>query len=101
MLCTTYDLKIGEFRPEYAGKMNYYLSLLDRLERREDENRSIGIILCAEKDNIEVELALEDMGKPISVTDYQLIIPKDEIQKVINDEIESYENDKRLEKESD
>ena len=43
------DLKIGEFRPEYAGKMNYYLSLLDRLERREDENRSIGIILCAEK----------------------------------------------------
>ena len=42
------DLKIGEFKPEYAGKMNYYLSLLDRLERREDENRSIGIILCAE-----------------------------------------------------
>jgi hypothetical protein len=95
------DLKIGEFRPEYAGKMNYYLSLLDRLERREDENRSIGIILCAEKDNIEVELALEDMGKPIGVADYQLIIPKDELQKVINDEIESYENDKRLEKESD
>ena len=81
--------------------MNYYLSLLDRLERREDENRSIGIILCAEKDNIEVELALEDMGKPIGVADYQLIIPKDELQKVINDEIESYENDKRLEKESD
>ena len=95
------DLKIGEFRPEYAGKMNYYLSLLDRLERREDENRSIGIILCAEKDNIEVELALEDMGKPIGVADYQLISPKDELQKVINDEIESYENDKRLEKESD
>ena len=81
--------------------MNYYLSLLDRLERREDENRSIGIILCAEKDNIEVELALEDMGKPIGVADYQLIIPKDELQKVINDEIESYENDKRLEKECD
>ena len=94
-------MKIGEFKPEYAGKMNYYLSLLDRLERREDENRSIGIILCAEKDNIEVELALEDMGKPIGVADYQLIIPKDELQKVINDEIESYENDKRLEKESD
>ena len=41
------------------------------------------------------------MGKPIGVADYQLIIPKDELQKVINDEIESYENDKRLEKESD
>ena len=74
------------------------LSLLDRLERREDENHSIGIILCAEKDNVEVELALEDMGKPIGVADYQLIIPKDELQKVINDEIESYENDKRQEK---
>ena len=47
------------------------------------------------------ELALEDMGKPIGVADYQLIIPKDELQKVINDEIESYENDKRQEKESD
>ena len=43
------DLKIGAFKPEYAGKMNYYLSLLDRLERGADENRSIGIILCAEK----------------------------------------------------
>ena len=68
------DLKIGEFRPEYAGKMNYYLSLLDRLERREDENRSIGIILCAVKDNLEVKLALEDMGKPIGVADYLLIV---------------------------
>jgi Fur family ferric uptake transcriptional regulator len=48
--------------------MNYYLSLLDRLERREDENRSVGIILCAEKDHVEVELALEEMGKPIGVT---------------------------------
>ena len=52
--------------------MSYYLSLLDRLERREDENRSIGIILCAEKDHVEVELTLEDMGKPIGVADYQL-----------------------------
>ena len=95
------DLKIGEFRPEYAGKMNYYLSLLDRLERREDENRSIGIILCAEKDNLEVELALEDMGKPIGVADYQLIIPKEELKKVISDEMKSYEKDKQLEQEEE
>ena len=52
------DLKIGEFKPEYAGKMNYYLSLLDRLEKEPDENCSIGIILCAEKDKVEVELAM-------------------------------------------
>ena len=84
------DLKIGEFKPEYAGKMNYYLSLLDRLERREDENRSIGIILCAEKDHVEVELALEDMGKPIGVADYQLIVPQEELKKIVADEVEAF-----------
>ena len=89
------DLKIGEFKPEYAGKMNYYLSLLDRLERQPDENRSIGIILCAEKDRVDVELALEDMGKPIGVADYQLIIPKQELQKVLTDEIKSYNEENK------
>ena len=84
------DLKIGEFRPEYAGKMNYYLSLLDRLERRTDENRSIGIILCAEKDRVEVELALEEMGKPIGVADYQLIVPQEELKKVVAEEVEAF-----------
>ena len=89
------DLKIGAFKPEYAGKMNYYLSLLDRLERGADENRSIGIILCAEKDRIEVELALEDMGKPIGVADYQLIVPKEKLQKVLADEIKVFSEEKR------
>lgn len=88
------DLKIGAFKPEYAGKMNYYLSLLDRLERGADENRSIGIILCAEKDRVEVELALEDMGKPIGVADYQLIVPKEKLQKVLADEIKAFSEEK-------
>ena len=87
------DLKIGEFKPEYAGKMNYYLSLLDRLERMETENRSIGIILCAEKDCVEVELALEDMGKPIGVADYQLIVPQEELKRVITEELEAFEKE--------
>ena len=90
------DLKIGEFRPEYAGKMNYYLSLLDRLERREDENRSIGIILCAEKNQLKVELALEDVGKPIGVAEYHLLVPKDELQQVLQDEITAFNHDKEL-----
>ena len=85
------DLKIGEFKPEYAGKMNYYLSLLDRTERQEGENRSIGIILCAEKDDVDVQLALEDMGKPIGVADYQLMLPTDELRKVITDEIQRFD----------
>lgn len=85
------DLKIGEFKPEYAGKMNYYLSLLDRTERQEGENRSIGIILCAEKDDVDVQLALEDMGKPIGVADYQLMLPTDELRKMIADEIQRFD----------
>ena len=89
------DLKIGEFIPEYAGKMNYYLSLLGRLEKMPDENPSIGIILCAEKDHVQVELALEDMGKPIGVADYQLIIPKEELQKAIADEIRSFQKEQQ------
>ncbi|MBO7068761.1 MAG: DUF1016 family protein [Bacteroidaceae bacterium] len=87
------DLKIGKFIPEYAGKMNYYLSLLDRTERQEGENPSIGIILCAEKDRLDVELALEGMTKPIGVADYQLIIPKEELQKTIAAEIQSFEDE--------
>lgn len=87
------DLKIGQFIPEYAGKMNYYLSLLDRLERGEGDNRSIGIILCAEKDHVEVELALEDMGKPIGVADYQLIVPKKQLEAILKDEMEAFDNE--------
>ena len=88
------DLKIGAFKPEYAGKMNYYLSLLDRLEKGEGENRSIGIILCAEKDRVEVELALEDMGKPIGVADYQLIVPKKELEEMLTCEIRKFGEEK-------
>ena len=88
------DLKIGAFKPEYAGKMNYYLYLLDRLERGEGENRSIGIILCAEKDRVEVELALEDMGKPIGVADYQLIVPKKELEEMLTCEIRKFGEEK-------
>lgn len=54
------------------------------------DNRSIGIILWAEKDRVEVELALEDMGKPIGVADYQLIVPKEKLQKVLTDEIKAF-----------
>ena len=64
--------------------------MLDRLERREDENRSIGIILCAEKDRVEVELALEEMGKPIGVADYRLIAPQEELKKVVAEEVEAF-----------
>lgn len=53
------ELKIGAFEPEYAGKMDFYLNLLNERERAPDDNPSIGIILCAEKDDLEVEFALK------------------------------------------
>ena len=84
------DLKISEFMPEYVSKMNLYLSLLDRLERGKDENPSIGIILCAEKDNVEVELALEGFTKPIGVAEYKLIVPQKELKQLITEEIKIF-----------
>lgn len=86
------ELKIGAFRAEYIGKMNLYLSLLDRLEKGENENSSIGIILCADKDHLDVEIALQDINKPIGVADYQLLLPKEELQALLLQEINSEEN---------
>ncbi len=84
------DLKISEFKPEYIGKMNVYLSLLDKLEKGKEENPSIGIILCAEKDNVEVELALDGFSKPIGVAEYKLIIPQKELKQLISEEIKVF-----------
>ncbi len=66
------DLKIGKFIPEYAGKMNFYLNLLDDKVKLQDENPSIGLILCKEKDNIIVEYALRNITKPMGVAKYYL-----------------------------
>ena len=66
------DLKIGKFIPEYAGKMNFYLNLLDDKVKLQDENPSIGLILCKEKDNIVVEYALRNIKKPVGVAKYYL-----------------------------
>lgn len=68
----TIDLKVGEFQPEYAGKMNFYLSALDELLRGMDDQPSIGVILCRAKNRVIVEYALRDLSKPIGVSAYQL-----------------------------
>ena len=73
------ELKIGEFQPEFAGKMDFYLNVLNEKERATDDNPSIGIILCAEKDDVEVEFALKSKVNPIGVAEYQLkpTLPKE------------------------
>ena len=72
------ELKIGEFQPEFVGKMQFYLAALDRQVREKDENPSIGIILCKEKNRTIVEYALQDGRKPIGVATYQIVkrLPK-------------------------
>lgn len=66
------ELKTVEFEPEFAGKMNFYLELLDKQEKQPDDNLSIGIIMCPVKDNIVVEYALKTSNKPIGVSEYRL-----------------------------
>jgi predicted nuclease of restriction endonuclease-like (RecB) superfamily len=67
-----FELKVGPFEPEYAGKMDFYLNLLNDRERAPGDRPSIGIILCAEKDDVEVEYALSTKRNPIGVAVYRL-----------------------------
>lgn len=73
------ELKTGKFEPEYAGKMDFYLQLLDEQVKMKDENPSIGIILCADKTNVVVEYALRSIKKPVGVAEYYLTkrLPKE------------------------
>jgi predicted nuclease of restriction endonuclease-like (RecB) superfamily len=66
-----FELKRGKFKPEYIGKMNFYLSALDDLVRKPHENPSIGIILCKEKDQKKVEYSFRDVSKPLGVATYK------------------------------
>jgi predicted nuclease of restriction endonuclease-like (RecB) superfamily len=74
-----FDLKRGEFKPEYLGKMNFYLSALDDLVKKAHEAPSIGIVLCKEKNNKIVEYTFRDMNKPMGVAAYKTTseIPKE------------------------
>ena len=73
------ELKIGKFKPEYAGKMNFYLNVLNDTVRMEHENPAIGIILCSDKDSLEVEYAISNTNQPLGVATYTIEtkLPKD------------------------
>jgi predicted nuclease of restriction endonuclease-like (RecB) superfamily len=66
------ELKAGKFKPEYAGKLNFYLSAIDSQLKHENDQPSIGLILCKHKDKIEAEYALRDVNKPIGISEYIL-----------------------------
>lgn len=67
------ELKTGDFKPEYAGKIQFYLAALDSTVKEKGENPSIGIILCKDKSRTIVEYALRESKKPIGVAKYQIV----------------------------
>ena len=66
------ELKSGEFKPEYAGQLNFYLSAVDGILKKEQDNPSIGLLLCKSKNDLVAEYSLKDMSKPIGVSAYQV-----------------------------
>jgi predicted nuclease of restriction endonuclease-like (RecB) superfamily len=67
------ELKATKFKPEYAGKLNFYLSAVDATMRHESDNPSIGLILCKDRKGLIAEYALKDISKPVGVSEYQLV----------------------------
>lgn len=70
-----FELKIGKFKPEYISKMDFYLEALDRQKKKENENPSVGMILCASKDDEVVEYAMSRTMSPMMVAEYKLQLP--------------------------
>lgn len=66
------ELKTGDFKPEYAGQLNFYLSAVDGILRHPHDNPSIGLLLCKSKNSLVAEYALKDMSKPIGISEYKI-----------------------------
>lgn len=66
------ELKTGKFIPEYAGKLNFYLSVVDDVLKSSDDQPSIGLLICRDKDKVIAEYALKDINKPIGVSEYRI-----------------------------
>ena len=73
------ELKTGDFKPEYAGQLNFYLSAVDGQLKRKDDNPTIGLLLCKSKNNLVAEYSLKDMSKPMGVSEYKVgnVLPED------------------------
>ncbi len=73
------ELKTGEFKPEYAGQLNFYLSAVDGILKKDKDNPTIGLLLCKSKNNLVAEYSLKDVSKPIGVSEYKVTgnLPKE------------------------
>ena len=66
------ELKTGKFKPEYTGKLNFYISAVDGILKGKDDNPTIGLLICKEKNKTVVEYVLRDISKPMGVSEYKL-----------------------------
>ena len=66
------ELKIGDFKPEYAGQLSFYLTAVDETLKGHFDNPTIGLLLCSHKNNIIAEYTLRDMDKPMGVSEYKI-----------------------------
>lgn len=73
------ELKTGDFKPEYAGQLNFYLSAVNGILKKDTDNPSIGLLLCKSKNNLVAEYSLRDMSKPIGISEYKITnnLPKE------------------------
>ncbi|KAA0259125.1 DUF1016 domain-containing protein [Deferribacter autotrophicus] len=98
------ELKTGKFKPEYAGKLNFYISAVDSLFKTEKDNPTIGILICKEKNKTIVEYSLRDISKPIGVSEYKITreLPE-ELKSSLPDikDIEASLNEVKEEKDND
>ena len=82
------ELKVGEFKPEYAGKLSFYLTAIDEHIKEENDNPTIGLLLCRNKNNVIAEYTLRDMNKPMGVSEYRI---KDYLPENLQNELPSIE----------
>ena len=73
------ELKIGKFKPEYVSKLDFYLETLDRQVKKENENPSVGLLLCATKNDEVVEYSMSRTMSPMMVSEHQLQLPEKEV----------------------
>lgn len=66
------ELKVTDFKPEYVGKLNFYVTAVDRLLKQDDDKPTIGLLICKSKDNTKVEWSFDGLNKPIGVAAYDL-----------------------------
>ena len=86
------ELKVGKFKPEYVSKMDFYLEGLDRQVKKPDENPSVGLLLCASKNDEVVEYSMSRTLSPIMVAQYQLQLPDKNILRKKLQELASLPN---------